>query len=402
MKFFNYMKKIYFLIIVTMLFVSCGGEKKNSMESVLSSNNLEQLRKKRAEIVTEQQEAHEKLVLLDEAIAKLDTVKRVPLITTFKVKEDLFNHYFEVQGNVTTKDLLVITPEYNGILTNVYVKEGQKVSKGQVLAKIDDGGLSQQLAQVQIQADLAKTTYERQKRLWDQNIGSEIQYLQAKSNYEAQTKAVNQLKDQIAKTTVKAPFSGTIDDVITEQGSVVAAGQSQLMRLVNLSNMYIETEVPESYIKDITKGKHVNAVFPILGKSIETQVRQASDYINPSNRTFKVEVGIPNGEKNIKPNLTARLQINDYTNEKAILIPQSVISENAEGEQYVYVVAEKDEKDEGIAHKTIITTGKTQGDVIEVLSGIENGTEVIKEGARSVKDNQTVKVIEVESANQSI
>ena len=396
------MKKIYSLIIVTLLLVSCGGEKKNSMENVLSSNDLNKLREKRAEIVNEQQEAHDKLMLLDEAIAKLDTTKKVPLITTFKVKEDLFEHYFEVQGNVTTKDLLVITPEYNGILTHVYVKEGQKVSKGQVLAKIDDGGLGQQLAQVQIQADLAKTTYERQKRLWDQNIGSEIQFLQAKSNYEAQTKAVNQLENQIAKTVVKAPFSGTIDDVITEQGSVVAAGQSPLMRLVNLNNMYIETEVPETYIRDVTKGKHVNVEFPVLGKTVQTQVRQASDFINPSNRTFKVEVDIPDNEKSIKPNLTARLQINDYTNERAILIPQSVISENAEGEQYVYIVDGKNEKNEGLAHKTIITTGKTQGDVIEVLSGIENGTEIIKEGARSVKDNQTVKVIEVESAKLSI
>ena len=396
------MKKIYSLIIVTLLLVSCGGEKKNSMENVLSSNDLNKLREKRAEIVNEQQEAHDKLMLLDEAIAKLDTTKKVPLITTFKAKEDLFEHYFEVQGNVTTKDLLVITPEYNGILTHVYVKEGQKVSKGQVLAKIDDGGLGQQLAQVQIQADLAKTTYERQKRLWDQNIGSEIQFLQAKSNYEAQTKAVNQLENQIAKTVVKAPFSGTIDDVITEQGSVVAAGQSPLMRLVNLNNMYIETEVPETYIREVTKGKHVNVEFPVLGKTVQTQVRQASDFINPSNRTFKVEVDIPDNEKSIKPNLTARLQINDYTNERAILIPQSVISENAEGEQYVYIVDEKNEKNEGLAHKTIITTGKTQGDVIEVLSGIENGTEIIKEGARSVKDNQTVKVIEVESAKLSI
>ena len=393
------MKNISNLLILTAFLVSCGGEKKNSMENVLSSDNLKLLREKRAEIVTEQQEAHDKLVLLDEAIAKLDTVKKVPLITTFKATEDAFNHYFEIQGNVTTKDLLVITPEYNGILTNVYVKEGQKVNKGQILAKIDDGGLSQQLAQAQIQADLAKTTYERQKRLWDQNIGSEIQYLQAKSSYEGQVKVVDQLKVQVAKTVVKAPFSGTIDDVITEQGSVVAAGQSQLMRLVNLNNMYIETEVPERYIKDVTKGKHVTVDFPVLGKSIETQVRQASDFINPANRTFKVEVSIPNNEKNIKPNLTAKLQINDYTNEKAILIPQSVISENAEGQQYIYVIENKNGENEGIAHKTIITTGKTQGDVIEILSGIESGTEVIKEGARSVKDNQTVKVIDVEGSN---
>ncbi|WMI66903.1 efflux RND transporter periplasmic adaptor subunit [Aestuariibaculum sp. YM273] len=388
------MKNIYSLFIVSILLVSCGGEKKrNSVEKVLESNNLTTIRAKRAELVSDQQTLNSKIKLLDEAISKLDTVKHVPLITAFEAKTEVFNHTLEIQGNVTTKNLLVITPEYNGILTNVYVKEGQKVSKGQLLAKIDDGGLSQQLAQLKIQTDLAKTTFERQKRLWEQNIGSEIQYLQAKSSYESQTEAVNQLEQQVAKTKVTAPFSGTIDDVITEQGSVVAAGQSQLMRLVNLDDMYIETDIPERYIADVTKGKNVVVDFPILGTTVETKIRQAGDYINPNNRTFKVEIGIPNKDKSIKPNLTARLKINDYTNENALLIPQSIISENANGEQYVYVISNKNDKNIGVANRVIITTGKTQGDVIEVLSGIENGTEIVQEGARSVKDGQSVQII---------
>lgn len=391
------MKKISILFLTALVLVSCGGDKK-STEAIIESGNLEAIRAKRAEIVTKQTEIQEELKTIDEAISKLDTVKHVPLITSITAKEELFNHFFEVQGSVTTKDLLVVTPEYNGILTNVYVKEGQKVSRGQALAKIDDGGLGQQLAQLEIQAELAKTTFERQKRLWDQKIGSEIQYLQAKSNYEAQTRVVNQLQQQVAKTIVRAPFSGTIDDVISEQGSVVAAGQTPLLRIVNLNNMYIETEVPESYISDVTKGKAVMAEFPVLGKTFETQVRQAGDFINPANRTFKVEVDIPNKDHLVKPNLTAKLKINDYTNEKAILIPQSIISENAQGEQYVYVVDNKNSENEGTAKKVIITTGKTQGDVIEVLSGIKSGTEIIKEGARSVKDNQPVKVIDYEEA----
>ncbi len=382
------------LIIIALLLASCGGEaKKNSVEKVLESNNLETIRQKRAELVNEQEMTHAKIKQLDAAISKLDTVKHIPLITTFLAKQEVFKHVLEIQGNVTTKNLLVITPEYNGILTQVYVKEGQRVNKGQLLAKIDDGGLSQQLAQLQIQSDLAKTTFERQKRLWEQNIGSEIQYLQSKSNYEAQQETVNQLKKQIAKTRVTAPFSGTIDDVITEQGSVVAAGQTPLMRLVNLNDMYIETSVPESYISDVTKGKNVVVEFPILGETVETKVRQASDFINPDNRTFKIEVGIPNKNKNIKPNLTAKLKINDYTNNEAILVPLSIISENANGEQYVYTIKNKNGNNEGVANRIIVKTGKTQGDVIEILDGVNNGTEIIKEGARSVKDGQTVKVI---------
>ena len=396
------MKNIHLLIILTILITSCGDKDAKSFEKVLASGNLTELKEKRNEIDAKQQELNQQISLLSEKIAQLDTVRKVPLITTIKAKQEVFNHLLEIQGNVTTKNLLVITPEYNGILTNVYVKEGEKVRKGQLLAKIDDGGLSQQLAQLEIQTSLAKTTFERQKRLWNQNIGSEIQYLQAKSTYESQAEAINQLKQQIAKTNVTAPFSGTIDDVITEQGSVVAAGQTPLMRLVNLDNMYIETDVPESYISNVTKGKDVIVEFPVLGKTIKTKVRQAGDVINPANRTFKVEVGVPNEDKSIKPNLTARLKINDYTNPEAILIPQNIISENAEGEQYVYVVTNKNSNGEADAHRIIIKTGRTQGDVIEVLEGIEDGAEIINEGARSVKDGQIVKVIHLPNQNEAI
>ncbi|MBJ7882757.1 efflux RND transporter periplasmic adaptor subunit [Gelidibacter salicanalis] len=391
------MKNILTILTIMLLFTSCGDDKKNTVENALESNNLETIRKKRAELVDEQQVLHDKIKVLDEKISELDTTKNVPLITTFKAQPEAFNHVLELQGNVTTKNLMILKPEYNGILTNVYVKEGQRVSKGQTLGKIDDGGLSQQLAQQQIQSDLAKTTFERQKRLWDQKIGSEIQFLQAKSTYEGQSEAVNQIKQQIAKTVIKAPFSGTIDNIITEQGSVVAAGQTQLMQIVNLDDMYIEAEVPERYVNAVTKGKAVEVNFPVLGKTITSKVRQTSSVINPSNRTFKAEVAIPNKDKIIKPNLTARLKINDYTNENAVLIPQSIISENAEGEQYVYVVKDKNDKNQGTATRVVIKTGRTQGDQIEVLEGIENNAELIQEGARSVKDGQTVEVLTIDN-----
>ncbi len=386
------MKKIYSLLLITLLLTSCGGDKKKSVEDIIATNNLEKIRERKTALDIEQQAIAAQLKQLQAKIKELAPQERVPLITTFKVKESTFNHYVELQGSVSTKQNLVIFPEYSGTLTRVFVKEGQKVSKGQILAKIDDGGLNQQVAQLQIQADLAKTTFERQKRLWDQKIGSEIQYLQAKSSYEAQQQAVNQAKQQVAKTVVKAPFSGTIDDVITEQGSVVAPGQSQLFRIVNLENMYIETEVPERYISTIKAGKDVQIEFPILGKAMDAKIRQAGNFINPANRSFKIEVAVSNKDQSIKPNLTAKLKINDYTNDKAILIPQSIISENAEGEQYVFTIANKT-GETAKAKKDIITTGKTQGDYIEVLSGLEHGNEIINEGARSVTDGQNVKIL---------
>jgi len=248
------------------------------------------------------------------------------------------------------------------------------------------------LTQMQIQGDLAKTTFERQKRLWDQKIGSEIQYLQAKSSYEGQQSAINQMKSQLSKSTITAPFSGTIDDIITEQGSVVSPGQTPILRIVNLSDMYIKTDVPESYISDVSVGKTVEVTFPVLGKTVETKIRQTGNYINPDNRTFNAEIEVPNKDKNIKPNLTARLRINDYTNEKALMIPQSIITENADGDQYIFVL-DSIEGQKAVAKQTIIKTGKTQGDVIEVLEGVKDGDEIIKEGARSVKDGQTVKII---------
>lgn len=390
------MKHIIKLTLVTVLLVSCsGGEKAKSVEDLIASGNLEQLRTKKSELSEQQKQVESQIKAIDAKIKELNPQLKVPLVTTFKAKEEKFEHFVELQGNVNTKQNIIIYPEYSGVLTKVYVKEGQKVSAGQALAKIDDGGLGQQLAQMQIQADLAKTTFDRQKRLWDQKIGSEIQYLQAKSNYEAQQKAISQMQQQIGKTIVRAPFSGTIDDVITEQGTVVGPGQSQLFRLVNLNSMYIETDVPESYLTNVTEGKTVEVNFPVLNKNMTATVRQAGNFINPANRTFKVEVAIPNSDKTIKPNLTAKLKINDYTNEKAILIPQSIISENAEGEQYVYTATSKNDSI-ATAKRVIIKTGKTEGDFIEVLSGLENGAELIDEGARSVKDGQEVKILEVE------
>lgn len=390
------MKNIIKLTVVTLLLVSCGGDNKSmSVEDLVSSGSLEQLRAKKTELSTQQQQIDAQLKALDEKINELNPQLKVPLVTTFTTEEMKFEHFVELQGNVMTKKNIVIYPEYSGVLTKVYVQKGENVSKGQALAKIDDGGLGQQLAQMQIQADLAKTTFDRQKRLWDQKIGSEIQYLQAKSNYEAQQKAIAQMQQQIGKTIVRAPFSGTIDDVITEQGTVVGPGQSQLFRLVNLGSMYIETDVPESYLTNVTVGKNVEVNFPVLNKNLTATVRQAGNFINPANRTFKVEIGIPNKDKSVKPNLTAKLRINDYTNEKAILIPQSIISENADGEQYVYTATSKNDSIATV-NRVIITTGKTRGDDIEVLTGLENGTQIIEEGARSVKDGQEVKILEVE------
>ena len=281
-----------------------------------------------------------------------------------------------------------------GILKKVFVKEGQKVAKGQPLAVIDDGGLSKQILILESNEQLAKTTYERQKRLWDQKIGSEMQFLQAKTSYNTQKNSTNQLKQQLGKFTIKAPFTGIIDDVFKEKGTVVAPGQgAEIFRIINLSDMYIETDVPENYITSITKNKAVEVNFPILNETFHSKIRQVGNFINPSNRSFKIEVSVPNLAGKIKPNLTAKLKLNDYTNTKAILIPQSIISENAKGQQFIYIVKNKKENNLAVAERLVIETGKTQGDFIEVIKNLTSDAEIIMEGARSVNNGQVVKVI---------
>ncbi|MEP0266162.1 efflux RND transporter periplasmic adaptor subunit [Dokdonia sp.] len=387
------MKKLLSILTIAILVASCGGDKPQSIEAIIETGNVEDLKAKKTELSTKVSTLTNELAQIEKAIAEKDpAAKKEVLVTTMAVKDTLFNHYVEIQGSVETKQNVLVYPEYQGTLLRVHVKKGQRVSKGQILARIDDGGLGSQLAQLEAQAALAKTTFERQERLWNQKIGSEIQYLQAKTQFESSENIVNQMKSQLGKTAVKAPFSGVIDDVITEQGTVVSPGMA-LFRVVNLSNMYVSAEIPETYLTTVRKGKDVRVYFPVLDETIETKVRQTGDYINPSNRSFPIEVDVPNKKGAIKPNLTARLSINDYTSENAILIPLNVINENATGEQYVYTAFAKADSNTTIAKQQIIQTGKSQGDKIEVLSGLKSGDQIIVEGARSVKDNQEVRIL---------
>jgi len=386
------MNKILYLITATIVLSACGG-KEQSVDDLIAEGNLETLRTKKSEVSDQQKQIEANIRKLDSAIALKSGEEKLPLVNTITAEFQKFDHFLELQGDVKTKQNVLVYPEMAGTLVRVYVKEGDRVRKGQTLAVIDDGGMSSQLAQLKTQAELAKTTYERRKRLWDQKIGSEIDYLSAKSNYEASQNSVDQASSQLGKSTIRAPFSGIIDDVIKDQGTVVSPGSgSEVFRIVNLSDMYIEVDVPETYLGDVTKGKEAMVYFPVLRDTITTKIRETGNFIKPSNRSFSVEIPVPNTKGNIKPNLSAKVSLNDYTSEEAILIPSSIISENADGEQYVYVAESPNSDNEAVAKKSIITTGKTQGGQIEVLTGIANGSHVIKEGARTVKDGQKVKI----------
>lgn len=386
------MKQLITIVFASLILISCGGEGKNSTTSVIEKGTLEEMRAKRTELVAKAESLRKELELLDDAIGKKDTNEKLALITTFTVKDTVFNHYVELQATVQTKENLILGSEFGGILQQVFIKEGQKVAKGQTLARVDDGGLSSQLAQMETQAALAKTTFERQENLWKQKIGSEIQFLQAKTNYNAQLKAVAQMKAQLSKSIIKAPFSGTIDEIISERGSVVGPG-TPIMRIVSLGNMYLEAEVPEKNIGTIKKGSDVIVNFPVLGETFNSKVTQAGNFINPANRSFTIQIAVPNKSGNIKPNLSSKIQLKDYSNPKAITVPTSIISENADGEQFLYVAQNPDKNGIAIAKRVIVKVGLSQGELVEIMDGIKDGDLIIKEGARSVKDGQKVSII---------
>ena len=373
------MKKIILIATFSALLFSCGKKEDNTnIGSLIASKKVVSIKAKRAELQTQ-------LTKLDDAIALLDIKKsEEALVSVSVVKDTVFSHYLEVQGNVNTKENLIIYPQFSGILNTVNVVAGQKVSKGQLLGTIDDGGLSQQLAQIETQLALAKTTFERQKRLWDQKIGSEIQYLQAQTNMISQQKAVSQMKAQLAKTRIVAPFSGVIDELITEKGQVVGPGQG-LMRIVNLNNMFVSTAVPESYIGKLKVGTVVNVYLASLGKTYVGKIRQVANNINPNNRSFGIEVSVPNAENLLRPNQVAKLKIIDYTNANAVVVPSNVIQVDGNGDQFVFEATSIKDK-MGIAKKVIVKVGKTSENFTEILGGLEPKTVVVSDGVNTVSE----------------
>ena len=382
------MNKIFYLFTILLLF-SC--ENNETFDSILKSNDIEKIKLARKTIVASQQDLNSKIEQLDNRIEELNENPQLPIVEVVSVTPSQFDHYIQVQGSVKSDQLINIFPEFSGVIKNIYVKSGDDVKKGQSLIKIDDGGLKEQLSQLEIKYELTKTTFERQKRLWEQKIGSEIQFLETKSMFEAQKQAINQLKKQIQKTLIQAPFSGTIDNVIVKLGEVVYPGRSNLMMLLNMDNLYVESNVPEKYISSIKTGNKTILEFPLIGKSVSSTVRQSGNYIHPINRTFKIEIDVKTNDFEVKPNLNSKVKINDYSNEKALMINQNIISVDSNNKEYVYKLYTKNNKD--YVSKTTIETGKNDGKNIEVISGLSQGDLIVSEGIRKLVDNSRVKII---------
>jgi membrane fusion protein (multidrug efflux system) len=377
---YSTMKKILILTTLSIVLFACNSsDKAQTIESLIASKDPKAITAKKAELQLQ-------VIQLEEALATLDIKKETEaLVTAIKLNDTVFNHYLEVQGSINTNENVLVQPEFPGNLVELNVKAGQKVSKGQVLARTDDGGMSQQLASAENQYALAKTTFERQKNLWNQKIGSEIQYLQAQTQMISAQKAVAQIKAQIAKTVIRAPFSGTIDEVFVEKGEVVSASPQGLMRIVNLGNMYVSTSIPETYIGKLKIGTEVDVYLTSLGKTYKGKVRQIGNFINPNNRSFGIEVSVPNPENLLRPNQVAKLKVIDYVSKNAIVVPTNVIQQDGQKNIFVYTVTNSNGKT-GIAKKVMVKTGQSSDNVTEIVSGLDSNSIIVTEGMNTIAD----------------
>ncbi len=410
------MKTILYLLIPTILLFSCS--KKEDLDSIIEKGNLETMKNKRAELETQLGTLNQEINKLDKAIATIDTSNgKYLLVQGKKLVDSAYHHFIELHANIETQQDVNVTPEFAGVI-QLRVQEGQSVGKGALLATISDGGLREnlnqakigvdmartQLKQAEIQAELAQTTYQKQMQLWNQKIGSEMQFLQAKTQYETAQKGVEVARQQVStaqkqvagvnaqlqKTNLYAPFSGVVEQVITKSGQVVSPGVP-VLRLVNPSTIKAIAEVPEQHLENIKVGTEAVVEIPSINKNINGTVNLVGTSINPANRSFKVEVPLSSEGGLIKPNLNAKMLLNDYTSSSAIVIPENAMKQSGDSE-FVFIATQIDGKNEGIAKKVNIETGKRADGYLEVTAGLHNGDILITEIPKNLTDGDKIKL----------
>jgi len=383
------MKKFIYPIFILFI-VSCNNDNKKTIEELINEGNLEELQERRSSLIIQKGQINNELKEITQGVSILDTAKSFVLVNTVTTKTETINHFSKFQGIIKTDQNMILYPEFSGRVSKIYVDEGDVVKKGQALAKIDDGGLYNELKLVESQAKLAKTIYERQSKLWNDKIGSEIQYLEAKTNYEIQNNRLKSITESLAKTTITAPFSGTIDEIFIEEGNLVSPpmmpDQGNAFRIINLNELYVESVIPESFIGKIKKGAEVQVEIPVLNKSFNSTIKHSVSSINELSRTFKIEVSVPKNDLDLIPNLNVEVNVLDYTNSQAILVPESIVSEDSDNNKFLFTVLNNKAK------KTIVETGYTQNGMIEITTGLDVNEIVINEGGIIVKDGQNVKI----------
>lgn len=377
------MKAQYILILLTAtLFVtSCGGEKQ--------PNSLAEKKAALAQLKADAKSLTEKISKLETEIKAADpsmkAAEKVLPVVTEALQPTNFKSFIQLQGTVETKNTATATPRMAGTYTTVIVKEGQTVNAGQLLAKIDNAILRDQIAALKQQMELANTVFEKQKSLWDQKIGTEIQYLQAKNNKESLEKNLAVLNTQVDMYNVYAPISGAVERVMAKTGEIAAPGMP-LASIVNLGSLKATANVPDTYISNIRMGDAVKVKLPDIDREINARVTFISKLVNPANRTFKIEASIPSSS-DIKPNMISILNIADINKSNALVIKQNYIQSTEFGD--VVYVAEM-EGNKKVAKSRKIKTGVSYNGEIEILDGLKAGDLIVTEGYQDLVDGQVI------------
>ncbi len=380
------MKNLTFIILAILLLASCSGE--GSWPDDLSGKK---------ELLTEKKKSAKKIAedieRLKKEIIELDppTEKEPVLVTTTPVELQDFERYTQVQASVVSDDQVYASSETGGRITTMTVDEGQYVKKGQLIATVDMQSVRDQKAEVETGMSLAKDVYDRQKRLWDQNIGTEIQYLQAKNNYERLQKSITLLNTQLAKANVYSPISGVVDMKMLQAGEMAGPG-APIVQIFNPNKLKIVADVPESYLTNIKRGQQVKINFPALDVEMTKSISTLGRTIDPSNRTFKVEIVTNSLSGKLKPNLLADISFVDFAKKDAITVPLDIVLEEVSGRKYVYSVISKNGTLR--AHKEYVTISESYLGSVIIEEGLKSGDDIIIDGARSVINGDPVKIIE--------
>ena len=373
----TFMKNFFSLIFIAATIVSCSNAPAGDKRA-----ELDALKKEQAELKS-------KIAKLEEELSKGDSTRsKVKIVSATEMLPQVFNHFIEVQAKVEGDEDVTLSAEMPGTVTSVLVKPGDKVSKGQVLATLDDRAIHQQLDAMKANVDMAVTMFNRQKNLWDQKIGSEVQFIQAKTQKESIEKQYASLQEQWDMTRIKSPINGTVDLVNIKVGSAVAPGLTS-MRVVNLSNMKVKAEIAESYISKVKKGNDVIIYFPDMGKEINTKLGYSGQAINPLNRTFNVEIRLDSKAGEFHPNQVAILKIADYTSSNVYVVPVGAVQKSSDGE-FVYVASTQNGKT--IAKRKTVTSGLTYNGFAEIRTGLEPGDKVITVGYQNVIEGDFISI----------
>ncbi len=372
------MKKIFYaFLLLIFIIASCSKPK----------TDQEQIKKQILEYKKQLSELNSKIAELEALLVDSTEVNKGIYVKILTIESQKFEHYFEANATVEAINDAFISPQYNGQIQKIYVQEGDRVTKGQLLAELNSEILKNSVVEIQNALDLATMLYKKQEELWKQNIGSEVQYLQAKNAKEGLEKSLVTLNSQIELTKVKAPFAGIVDDIYQKEGELGVPGV-KLLQLVNLNELYVNADVSESYLAKIKVSDPVTLTFPSYPDiKIETTIFQKGNVIQSANRTFNVKVKITNTNELIKPNLMANIYMKDYETDSAILVPTVILNKDVNG-QFVYITEESEGK--YIARKRYIKIGQSNNEHTEVFSGLEAGEKIITDGYNVVKDGTNI------------